>query len=357
MKRCLLVIITIILFSNVLALDCNGTLLNKNSKLLNKNDGCPIENILPKDDAFHGIQSRFSIEWWYFDAVFDTHYGIHVGIKVISFGRWGFVKQLVNLYNDSKVEEKAYITKPLNQFQISKEFPDIRYNYKNLLEFDYEEYNKTGNWKYTVRVDVKNLAVNLTFVSETQGFKYETAHEGWTVAQPKAKVKGSLKIDDKIIKVKGKGYHDHNWNFSLSTGLRCKGWYWGKVNSENYTLTWAKIMKTHFADETIVKNLGVLNVINQGHEFIHPENITFTASKRNFYHGRFIPTVFTLKIVQGKIEVNVTFNAVSIQRTPPNFLTVHYWRYFVSINGYIKMGGNVDYLDDDLQIIEFIRFI
>jgi len=350
MKRYLFNFIAILLILDSLILGCNGAILDKN-------DDCPIDNISPKDDAFHGFQNKLSVEWWYFDAIFDDNYGIHVGIRVTSYKRWGVVEQFINIYNGSRVEEKANIIKPLKKFQISKVYPDIKYNNKNLLEFDYEEYNKTGNRNYTITMDIKNLAVNLTFASQTEGFKYETSHEAWTVAQPKAKVYGFFKIDDKLINVKGEGYHDHNWNFSLMTAFRGIGWYWGKVTSENYTLTWAKIMKTHFADDTILENIGILNEINKGYTFINSESIAFTANKRKYLDGRFIPTYFALKIIQDEIEVNVTLTAVLTQRTSPDFLTIHYWRYFVSISGYIKIGENVDYLNDDLQIIEFMRFI
>jgi predicted secreted hydrolase len=350
MKNYIIQIIVILLLLNTLALNCL-------SSLSNKNKAHPIKDIVPRDDAFHHIKKGFSIEWWYFDAVFKDNYGVHIGIKIITFGKWGFVRQLINIYNESKVEEKAYVTKPLNQFQISREFPDIKHKNKHILKFDRDEYNKTGDWNYNVNLDVKDISVNLNFVGKSKGFKYKTTHEGWTVAQPKAKVNGILKINDEAIEVSGKGYHDHNWNFSLSTALRAKGWYWGKVTSDNYTLTWAKIIKTSFADETILKNFGILNVIDQGYTIIDPKNITLDTAEREFHNGRFIPTLYKLKIKQDDIDIDITFNAVSIQRAPPRFLTIHYWRYFVSVNGYIKVGENTDYLNNNLQIIEFMRFI
>lgn len=316
------------------------------------------ESIIPKDDAFHGIQEQLTNEWWYFDAVFENGYGIHVGIKVISFaGRWGVVNQIINVYNHSIIEYQVSNMDLIDKFTISQNHPRVSYQGKPLLIFDYDEYNQTGNWNYLINVQVENIRVNLTFIQRTQGFKYVTAHEGWTVAQPKAIVNGVLTIDNRIIPVQGKGYHDHNWNFSLSTGLRSKGWYWGKVSSSNYTLTWAKILKMPFVTEEIVENIAIFNTIDEGFVHIEPENMKFSIDEKIFLNGRFIPTDFGLIINQDDFELNVTFHAVSIQKAPPDFLTIHYWRYFVSVSGYIEKDGKRDYLDNDLHIIEHVRFI
>ena len=353
----LLLILLIILLTPAPACANNLEIsVSNNEKYIEKSNYI-IENITPKDDAFHGIKNHLSQEWWYFDAVFNENYGVHIGIRVTSLGKWGFVRQFVNIYNDTEVEEKIYITRPLSQFQISEDFPDIKHKNNPLLKFDYDEYNKTGNWNYTVTIDVGKLNVNLTFIGKSKGFTYTTSHEGWTVAQPKADVVGKLSVNDKIIHINGTGYHDHNWEFSLRTALRAKGWYWGKINSQNYSLTWANIIKTRFADDTISEKLGILSIVNDDFIKINPDNITFTISDYKYHSGRFIPTKFSLYTLQDDLEINVSFNAVSIQRTEPSFLTIHYWRYFISITGFIRVDTNIDYIENDIQIMEFLRFI
>ena len=317
----------------------------------------PIENITPKDDAFHGIKKRISLEWWYFDAVFEDGHSIHIGIKLILFGKTGIVRQLVDFYKGSKLIKKSYTTHFLNKYNISKEYPDIKYKDIQILKFDYKKYKSTGIWEYVVKVDVGKLKTNLKFTGKTKGFKYISSHEGWTVAQPKAEVKGSISVDGNNIELKGSGYHDHNWNFSWTTALRGKGWYWGKVSSKNYTLTWARIMKTFLANKTTPEKISILNQINKNYISIKPKNVIFNADKNEFNQGRFIPTLFTLKIKQDEIEIDLKFDKLSVKRSPPKFFTVHYYRYLVRVNGYIKIGKNVDLLKDDLEIIEFIRFV
>ncbi len=350
-KSISLLAILVILLIPTITNGLEASVLNKEKSNL------VINSITPKNDAYHGNKNYPSYEWWYFDAVFADNYSAHVGIRALSFRKWGFVQQLVNIYNNSKVEESVVVKNPLRDFQISKEFPDVKYKDKPLIKFDYDEYNKTGNWNYTITVEVKKIRLYLTFVRKSEGFTYVTSHEGWTVAQPKADVFGTINVNEKELQVIGTGYHDHNWNFSLKTGVRATGWYWGKIMSANYSLTWAKIQKTRFGDDTIAENLGILSILNGGYMGIDPDNISFTESDYKFNTARFIPTKFSLYAKQDNLEINVTFNAVNIQHTEPDFLTINYWRYFISVDGYIKVGENIDYLEDDIQIIEVIRFI
>jgi predicted secreted hydrolase len=344
--------IILIIFSNY----CNGKTILDNERNIDQSD-YNIKNITPKDDAFHGINNYYSQEWWYFDAFFNQNYGIHIGIKVISFAKWGIVRELINIYKDTNLEEKELRIRPLNQYKISEEIPNIKYRNKQILEFDYNEYISTGNWNYTIKIELNNIKVDLIFIGKSKGFTYQTTHEGWSVAQPIARVRGKITINEKVINLNGKGYHDHNWNFSIGTGLRGKGWYWGKISSENYSLTWAKVQKTRFADDTISEKIGILSIINDDYIKINSDNITIEVGDYEYHNGRFIPTRFFLYAMQDDIEINVSFNAVSIQKVGLRFISIHYWRFFISIIGFIKHGENVDFLENEIQIMECVRFI
>jgi hypothetical protein len=117
-----------------------------------------IHPIIPKDDAFHGLHEYLSNEWWYFDAVFENGYGIHVGIKVISFGgRWGFVNQLINIYNQSVIEHQVSLMEPFDQFSISEEYPHVSFRDKPIMIFDYDIYNKAGKWNYQISVQIDHI--------------------------------------------------------------------------------------------------------------------------------------------------------------------------------------------------------
>ncbi|MEF8848590.1 MAG: hypothetical protein V5A68_05595 [Candidatus Thermoplasmatota archaeon] len=357
MKKIIPILISLIIIFIPSNLDNQVGSIKNNYENTIKENIYQIKNITPKDDAFHHKKNIFTQEWWYFDAVFDKEYDIHIGIKVITVGKISFVRQLINIYKNNEIYEKKYVTKPINQFQISEKYPNIKYKNKDIMKFDQEEYNKTGRWKYYLNIDLGIIKANLTFIGKSKGFTYTTSEEGWTVAQPKAKVKGTIFLNDEIKKINGTGYHDHNWGFSLKTSIRGKGWFWGKVQSNNYSLTWAKIIKTTFADNTLPEKLAVLSTLNDDFIKINPENIKFTAKKYRYRNGRFIPTNFSFYTSQENVEIKVNFNAISIERTEPTFFTIHYWRYFISMNGYIRVGNKVDRLKDSFQIMEYLRFI
>ncbi len=353
MKKILIILVFFLLMNSAL---CNAFpffIFHTSSK----HSDYIIEDATPKDDAFHGINNKYCLEWWYFDVVFNGNHGIHIGLMVNSFMSWGFVREMINIYNNTNVEEKETRFRPLNQYEISEEVPEILHNYEKLMEFDYDEYISSGNWNYTLTLEMEKIKVDLKFIGKSKPFKYETEGEGWTVAQPKAEVEGIITINGEELSIDGTGYHDHNWNFSVETGIKGKGWYWGKLASQNYSLTWSKIEKTRFADDTISEKIGILSISDKDYIKIDSKNITFAEYDYEYHDGRFIPTKFKLHAIQDNLEINVSFTAVSIQRIGLKILPLHYWRYFISITGNIKLGENIDYFEDDIQIMECMKFL
>lgn len=353
MKKILIILIFALLLNSSL---CNAFSFFNFQNILKHSDYI-IEDATPKDDAFHGIRNKYSLEWWYFDAVFNENHGIHIGLMINSFIRGGFVREMINIYNNTKVEEKETRFRPLNQYEISGEIPEIKHNNEKLMEFDYDEYKSSGNWNYTITLEIEKIKVDLKFIGKSTPFKYETDVEGWTVAQPKAEVKGIITINGEELNIDGTGYHDHNWNFSVETGIKVKGWYWGKISNQNYSLTWSKIQTTRFADDMISEKIGILSIINKDYIKIDSKNITFEEYDYEYHDGRFIPTKFKLYAIQENLEIDVNFKAVSIQRIGLKIMPLHYWRYFISNTGYIKLGENIDYFENDIQIMECMKFI
>lgn len=56
----------------------------------------------------------------------------------------------------------------------------------------------------------------MNFKRTTKGWKIVTDDLSWIVALPKAIVKGHIILNGENIKVRGIGYHDHNWNSTMS---------------------------------------------------------------------------------------------------------------------------------------------
>lgn len=316
-----------------------------------------IDSITPTDDAYHGSTTHPSMEWWYFDSIFTNGYSAHIGFKITSVQQISFLTAIVTIYKENEIIANVSKTMLPNEFKTSLENPYLEILGTPVMELNIQHWESQGQMKYHIEYDIDNVGVDLIFTGTTTGWKYITKHEGWTVALPKATVQGSISYNDKIIDVMGRGYHDHNWNFSLSTPVRAWGWYWGKITTEHYSFTWANIMETGLTEPSFVENLGVLNSDDTGFVQISSDNISFTTMDYEFIDGRFIPQKFHIYAKQGSTEINITMVSRSIHRGAPDLLTLHYWRYFVVIQGYITNDGMRNDLKDQIQIIEHMRFI
>lgn len=76
-------------------------------------------DITPQDDAFHGNINLLDIEWWYFDAVFDNGYSIHVGVRIYHVRNSGIVQSRINIYKNGKIKVESLKTDLLNNFYTS----------------------------------------------------------------------------------------------------------------------------------------------------------------------------------------------------------------------------------------------
>ena len=311
-------------------------------------------DIKPKDDTFHGNINLIDIEWWYFDAVFDNGYSAHVGVRTYHLRNSGFVQTRINIYKNGKVESGKVKTYLLSDFHYEIVNPSISIKKNPIITFDKELYSNKNIWQYNINLKIENIEVNLIFTSTSKGWKIETLDTSWTTPAPKAKVEGFLILNDKKIQVKGVGYHDHNWDYSPITSLKNNGWYWGRITSDTFNITWANILKT--------KSKGdLITVINQdyGNYFnINPEKIVFTYSNFIKNRHRKIPTDFKLRIkdseTQNNIVADIDMNTIDIQHS--KIFTIHYWRYHVNTSGFISIGQKTEKLDNKKQIIEYLCF-
>ena len=314
----------------------------------------PAEKITPKDDAFHGSPNRIAAEWWYFDAVFDNGYSTHLGFKTFSRGKIGLVSPMIELYKDGDLLTQKQSRYLFRDFKTSKEYPEAIISKKQVIRFDNERYEKTGEWAYNFNLRIDEYFVDLDFVGSTNGFKIETENEGWTVALPKAKVKGEIKIKDEKISVEGTGYHDHNWNYSLLTVMNYGiGWYWGKISAETFNLIWAKIVKSSNRYELI----AIVNEDNNGFYNINPRNVIFTL---NDFFGRGrkrIPKSISFrindKINRKNIEADIEMKADKIHFGKA--LVAPYWRYHMKPSGFISINGKKEEVKN-VCIAEYIKF-
>ena len=147
----------------------------------------------------------------------------------------------------------------------------------------------------------------------------------------------------------GIGYHDHNWKVKTAAVLNY-GWFWGKINSNNFTIIWATIFKTRFLGQPLL----VINKKDQDYINIEPENIQFAAKDIYIKNGKEIPHSFIITAQDENISIHV---AMDVQKTHhvKMLLIMNYWRFHVKCKGSITIENREERIDET-HIAEFLRF-
>ena len=324
--------------------------------------GLDAESITPKDDAYHGSFNLLDIEWWYFDAIFENGYSIHVGVRTFHTNHHGVVKLRIEIYKEGKILVEALKSDLFERFLFSPETPLVKYGNDLLMGFDTEYYQKTGKWRYHVSMNIKNQAVDLTFNGLAEGWKFETPDNSWVVVFPTAHVTGTLTVDGQVMQVQGVGYHDHNWDYSIATAVKNWGWFWGRITGESFNLIWAKTMRT-LDDSTLLAVISPTHgALEDGKGFIsiQQDAITLTPKQYMYSHHRCIPTHLELSINENKsiqdkpVQASLLMELIDVQHS--RIFTAHYWRYHMKTSGTITVGSKTETFVDSSQIIEFLLF-
>lgn len=308
------------------------------------------QDINPKDAAYHKAK-RASVEWWYFEGIFDNGYSVIIGASLISKGRFGICTVGFQVYNNTQVETRLKKSGPIKEFEISEDYPSIKISGKQFITFDRERYNKTGEWGYNISLELEGQSVNLQFLGTTKGYRGEILRGWYGPVLPKATVNGTLILNGEQINVSGTGYHEHAWGIHLP--IWENGWHWGKITSDSFNLFWVKMMQTRGIEQ---QRFAVLSQDQMDHIQINPESIRFKATKYTINNRRIIPTKFILNISdpENSIYVNVTMETANIHLTQVKIN--RYWRYHVRVNGQITYNSTTETITDEIQIMELTRF-
>ncbi len=311
-------------------------------------------DITIKDDAFHGSKSARFTEWWYFDAVFDSGYSAQMSVRVLSIIRKRLVLifQRLDIYKDGKLVKHKKKRYSLKKFDASYDIPLVKLEGKKVIEGHIED--STGKWIYNLSFDMNDYSADLCFEGETKGWKGKTpatpGGDWWAVVLPRAKVSGTLKVNNEEIKVKGTGYHDHNWDVKGSAALKNLGWFWGKINTKNYTITWATIFK----NISLGQSLLVINKKDGGYINVKPENINFIGKKLYNNSNKLIPKELVIQAKNNEVDLDFLMKILDIHHVKM-MLIMHYWRFHLMCKGNIKFKSDKENVNST-QIAELLRF-
>lgn len=196
------------------------------------------ESVQIWEDGLRADTGRGSFEWWYFDAHFeDGSTAVIVFSTKPLLERKGPLKPNVSLTITRPDGTKAaqFPLFPPDQFSAAKDACDVRIG-SNRARGDLR--------RYDVRVEMGGLVAELTFTAIVPPWRPGAGkvyfgdldhHFAWLSAIPFGTVEGTLTYDGQIHRVRGTGYHDHNWgNVGLNEVL--DHWYWGRAHIGDYTL-------------------------------------------------------------------------------------------------------------------------
>ncbi|MFO7677683.1 MAG: hypothetical protein R6V50_04805 [Thermoplasmatota archaeon] len=300
------------------------------------------------DNAFHGPKGLYSYEWWYFDATLDNGYSVQVSIRCFNVIYRTIFFTGINLYRDGATilsNQKIYVNEEIT---VSLVEPFIKLDGEEILTGYIEE--ETGDWVFNLTIEIDGIKIDFTFRGETKGWKGLTPGIGWWgVVLPRAKVNGTLTIYDVEIEVTGTGYHDHNWEITAIAGLNY-GWYWGKINTVNYTITWADIKMTRFSETPFL----VINKKDGDYLNIPLDRIQINYPTIIVDNGKLIPESFEITVDYNNIQLRVSMDVMDTHFFR-RLGIINYWRYHLYCTGTLTIEGITETIDE-YNMAELLRF-
>ena len=218
-----------------------------------------IEPLNPVDDGLH-MDRRGMYEWWYFDAHLDNGYTIVVFFHASNPnpGLEGKTGMEIVLLRPDGVRAQKFIPYKKSEFSAARDKAEVTIGGNRL------RVEQRGGELPVYRIDAEEqgLGCHLMYQAEVNGWKPGTGLShfgdlgffGWVIPFARASVEGTITDGDETFRVKGIGYHDHNWlNFRFATIIEY--WMWGRIYSENFTVSYAFIRCNEKVNRHTVKVL------------------------------------------------------------------------------------------------------
>ena len=340
MKKCLVAIFFVLLLflstSNSIGLNIENTNLIFSP-----------EEMQIQDDAFRSSGQYNYLEWWYFDAVFDNGYSVIGMIAIIGLAKVDVANIVINLYKDGDAQFQKNKFFPLSKLAASETEPYVTINNKKLMKGFLDE--TKNQIIYDLTLEIGDTELDLRFINNTKAWQGQTLISSWGVMMPNSQVYGNIKLDGQKFFVTGRGYHDHNWNFSIESFMNFR-WFWGKINSDNYSIVWSDVLESP-TDNPLV----VINENNNGYVSIPPEELQLIKGNYSNNNGIEIPHTFEIKADYGDIFIDIKLETINIHYS--SYLNIlRYWRYYLNCKGTIRINGKEEEINQN-NFAEFMRLI
>ena len=236
------------------------------------------------EDGQRAPTERGHFEWWYFDAHLEDG-----TTAVIVYATKPIINPNVPLTpNLSLTVTRADGTKtaqfalpPAGEFSASPETCDVHIGPSWVRQS-----SAGGGWTFDLHAETADLSADLTFTGIVPPWRPGAGKSyfgdldhyfAWLPSIPYGSVAGRLVYDGREHKVKGTGYHDHNWgNVALPSVM--DHWYWGRAHVGDYTLI--------FVEQIAAKKYGNARIpvflLAKGERVLADDSRYFTMQARDF---------------------------------------------------------------------------
>jgi hypothetical protein len=302
----------------------------------------PQESTL-RDDALHR-KKRYHIETFYYDAVFENHYSIVCLVNIIRLGWYGLVLTGMFIYKDTTLVNSTRRKILYHHLAGSEHYPHIAVHNQDIIRLDQQD--DTSPRKYAISMGDNHDGFSLRFLQKTPAWHGRTALGNWLVI-PWFNVDGDLYHGGSRIPVQGHGYHDHNI-YPLTSPFHMQGYHFGKITTDEASITWANVMKKQGAEDHIIVVTTERNYLS-----LPQETIDYTIEEQVNDHGKNIPKIFRLSSKTDDITLNVRMELTNVHYIHMPML--NYWRCHLRNTGELQIKGH-SFKIQSTEISELLKF-
>ncbi|MFF2018416.1 hypothetical protein [Paenibacillus sp. NPDC058177] len=240
---------------------------------------------LPREDGMRTHGREGSYEWWYNDAEFED------GTTIVTIF---FTKNYFDVPGPSHPTVDIDITHP-DGTKTTQSFQEPRGTVTNAKSDICDvnignSYLKYEDGKYILHFEQGDVKYHATMTSKLPMWRPDTGHWfygdqdehffAWFVAQPSAVIDATLTIGNTTTKLKGTGYHDHNWG-NISMNKLMNHWYWGRAKVEGFDIIACDII----AEKNYgYKRLPVFMIAKDGEILTDDQSLTQVTREDTFEH-------------------------------------------------------------------------
>lgn len=308
-------------------------------------------NFQRRDDANHYYGTGGYYEWWYFDCSFDNGYHAVVTYHFRNAFMQPMIPttQIMIYLPDGKKYQRFAAFKP-EECYAGADYCDVRMGNDWIRDM--------GDY-YEAYIKIKDIGLHVRLDKMVPGWKPGTGHlykdeenrfiQGWVIPVPYAKASGELFVKDEVIKVKGAGYHDHNWGTGRMYDC-FEGWYWGRIHSGEYTIDYGWVLPKE-KEIPIVSPLLLCkgNEITLSTDMMETKLSNFVRDdKSGKDYAKTLLIATDVKGVKLELKIDSTREIEYFQMPSTTSWNQYYYRFLANFDMQVAIDGKKDHISGEM---------